>query len=833
MMEAAVGAGAWSVSEIDALIDSYLIMLRSEIAGQKYNKRRSNIQLQERVSRTHASIEFKLCNLSAVLQEQGLPYIQGYKPRAHYQSALFEQVTCRLDEFPRAEIQSIPSDQLSEPMTYPEVSMTPSQRATNNGVPLEKSDQEVIPDAIWKENVADSSSGEQKSEIQCTFLDLLGRLWDRSTGGGDVAYRPGVNSASALPTAPRPAGVEAACAWFAENAAESKIPKYLFLAGGPGAGKSNAAGQLVAEYSKIGPAEDGLAHRTYYYQTGDRQTVLINDATIPSDEYGIHPLVEEINDLARGENHLIACVNRGILVEESRGLTKKNPWDYSAGDVIVKWLASADIEQVEQIWEVDTKVSLDHLRTGYLKHEGNIIAEVVAVFVDVCSLLERTPFTSIDFDIKDSMTHGAEYKLLDFQDRANHHPNIFPAGDLLGQVVQQINSVEHSDFDDNWNPIIANIHSLSSPVIQSSILNILRAAEVVNGQRFTYREIWGAIVRCLVGGLPEVLDRKNIEQEFYNYTAFEGNLLSTFAHLQGLAEKRLSQALFGIREDPERQNADIIRNPVTRLTNKVDPMRDALSGHGSDGREFGWASPVTDAFAGPAAVGTPLATLLASLAPDNPFVEIVAKFDQKIDHAFSELLKSESITDAIRFETIRWYGAYLGRLYATANGIPAFHREVSLWIEAWCVKPNLPKPIGLGLRTLLRPKQEPGESSSSSLIPVFDSRTTPIIGNQLSPKIAVQTGDFEMTTQGDAENLFVVLSEHSKEIARMPLDYALIREATSCSADHSGMTELTEITAPRLERFRAARLITDQLDSATYKIVHGLEDHFLTVSESA
>lgn len=286
MMEAAVGAGAWSVSEIDALIDSYLIMLRSEIAGQKYNKRRSNIQLQERVSRTHASIEFKLCNLSAVLQEQGLPYIQGYKPRAHYQSALFEQVTCRLDEFPRAEIQSIPSDQLSEPMTYPEVSMTPSQRATNNGVPLKKSDQEVIPDAIWKENVADSSSGEQKSEIQCTFLDLLGRLWDRSTGGGDVAYRPGVNSASALPTAPRPAGVEAACAWFAENAAESKIPKYLFLAGGPGAGKSDAAGQLVAEYSKIGPAEDGLAHRTYYYQTGDRQTVLINDATIPSDEYG-------------------------------------------------------------------------------------------------------------------------------------------------------------------------------------------------------------------------------------------------------------------------------------------------------------------------------------------------------------------------------------------------------------------------------------------------------------------------------------------------------------------------------------------------------------------
>lgn len=833
MTNDAIGVGAWSVPELDALIDSYLIMLRSEIAGEEYNKRRSNIQLQDRINRTHASIEFKLCNLSAVLHEQGMPYIQGYKPRAHYQFALFEQVACRLGEFPRVEIGPISSGQSPEVLVSAEVSMTPDNHATNGGVPLEKSNLEFFSNAVEIERASVGSSGGQESEIESTFLDLLGRLWDRSTGGGDVAYRPSTSSFSALPTAPRPAGVEAACAWFAENVVSSKIPKFLFLAGGPGAGKSDAAGQLVAGYSKIGPAEDGLAHRTYYYQTGDRQTVLINDATIPSDEHAIHPLVEEINELARSKDHLVACVNRGILVEESRGRANKDPWDYSAGDAVVKWLASADIGQVGQIWEVETKDSLDHIRTGYLKLEGDIVAEVVAVFVDVCSLLERTPSTNISFDRKDSLTSGSGYKLLDFEDRAIHSPNIFPAGDLLEQVVRQISSADNSDFDDDWNPVIANIHSLSSPIVQSSILSLLRAAEVVSGQRFTYREIWGAIVRCLVGGLPEVIDRTDINREFHIYATFEGNEISTFQHLQKLAEKRISQSLFGIREDSERQNADIIRNPVTRLTNKIDPMRDALSGHRSDGRDFGWASPVTDAFAGPAAIGRPLTTLLESLATDNPFHKIVSKFDRKIDHAFSELLNSDSINDAIRFEKISWYGAYLGRLYATANGIPAFQREVSLWIESWCIQPNLPKQIGLGMRTLLRPKQEPGESSSSSLIPVFDSRTTPIIGNQLSPKLAVQTGDFEMTTFVDAENIFVVLSEHSKEIARMPLDYALIREATSCSTDHSGMTELTEITAPRLERFRAARLITDQLDNAKYKIVHGLEDHFLTVSERA
>lgn len=832
MTETAVGVGAWSVLELDALIDSYINMLRSEIAGEKYNKRRSNIQLQERISRTHASIEFKLCNLSAVLQERGLPYIQGYKPRAHYQLALSEQVAFRLPEFPRSGGDPVPNGWSPETIGYPAASISAGQQATNDGDPLEMSNQEFYPNVVGIENVSVSNSCEHNSENESNFLDLLGRLWDRSTGGGDVAFRPSADSVSALPKAPRPAGVEAACAWFAENASSSKIPKFLFLAGGPGAGKSDAAGELVAGYSKIGPAEDGLAHRTYYYQTGDRQTVLINDATIPSDKHVVHPLVEEINDLTRSQNHLVACVNRGILVEESRGRINKDPWDYSAGDAIVKWLVSSDIGQVGQIWEVETKDSLDHVRTGYLKLEGDIVAEVVAVFVDVCSLLERTPSTNISFDRNDNLTTGSDYKLLDFQDRNIHNPNIFPAGDLLEQVVQQISSVDSSGFADDWNPVLANIHSLSSPIVQSSILSLLRAAEVVNGQRFTYREIWGAIVRCLVGGLPEVMDRKDIHREFYTYATFEGNEILTFQHLQKLAEKRLSQSLFGIREDSERQNADIIRNPVTRLTNKIDPMRDALSGHRSDGREFGWASPVTDAFAGPAAIGTPLATLLASLTADNPFHKIVTNFDRKIDYAFSTLLNSGSINDALRFEKISWYGAYLGRLYATANGIPAFQREVSLWLEAWCIQPNLPKQIGIGLRTLLRPKQEPGESSSSSLIPVFDSRTTPIIGNQLSPKIAVQTGDFEMTTFIDAENIFVVLSEHSKEIARMPLDYALVREATSCSTDHSGMTELTEITAPRLERFRAARLITDQLDNAKYKIVHGLEDHFLTVSES-
>ena len=93
----------WSDDELDALIDSYLGMLKLEVAGETYNKRQNNLKLQEFVKRSHAAIEFKLCNVSAVLDGLGRRYIFGYKPRPHFQAALRERLLRRLGEFPLAE----------------------------------------------------------------------------------------------------------------------------------------------------------------------------------------------------------------------------------------------------------------------------------------------------------------------------------------------------------------------------------------------------------------------------------------------------------------------------------------------------------------------------------------------------------------------------------------------------------------------------------------------------------------------------------------------------------------------------------------------------------
>jgi hypothetical protein len=45
--------------------------------------------LMEQIGRTHRSVEFKHQNISAVLEEMGLPWITGYKPKRNYQASIF------------------------------------------------------------------------------------------------------------------------------------------------------------------------------------------------------------------------------------------------------------------------------------------------------------------------------------------------------------------------------------------------------------------------------------------------------------------------------------------------------------------------------------------------------------------------------------------------------------------------------------------------------------------------------------------------------------------------------------------------------------------------
>lgn len=86
-------ASDWSKDEVTAAVEDYFSMLAQELQGADYNKAEHRRGLLPRLAgRTNGSVERKHQNISAVLLDLGLPYIDGYKPLTNYQRLLFKQV---------------------------------------------------------------------------------------------------------------------------------------------------------------------------------------------------------------------------------------------------------------------------------------------------------------------------------------------------------------------------------------------------------------------------------------------------------------------------------------------------------------------------------------------------------------------------------------------------------------------------------------------------------------------------------------------------------------------------------------------------------------------
>lgn len=91
----------WSEAEVEAVVSDYLNMLRAEMEGHPYSKAQHRRALLERLDgRTAGAVELKHQNISAVMQELGLPRIAGYVPRGNYQRMLAEVVGHRLEVDP-------------------------------------------------------------------------------------------------------------------------------------------------------------------------------------------------------------------------------------------------------------------------------------------------------------------------------------------------------------------------------------------------------------------------------------------------------------------------------------------------------------------------------------------------------------------------------------------------------------------------------------------------------------------------------------------------------------------------------------------------------------
>jgi len=92
--ETAQGSQAWNDAELTSAVQAYLQMLRLELDGEPYSKAEINRQLREGplMTRTKASVEFRMQNISAALYELKMPWIAGYLPARNIGSAVKEKM---------------------------------------------------------------------------------------------------------------------------------------------------------------------------------------------------------------------------------------------------------------------------------------------------------------------------------------------------------------------------------------------------------------------------------------------------------------------------------------------------------------------------------------------------------------------------------------------------------------------------------------------------------------------------------------------------------------------------------------------------------------------
>lgn len=90
----------WSNAELVAAVEAYLKMLDMELDGKPYSKADVNRQLREGLlaGRTKASIEYRMQNISAVLEELCLPRIAGYLPAKNLGTGVKDRIRSVLTE---------------------------------------------------------------------------------------------------------------------------------------------------------------------------------------------------------------------------------------------------------------------------------------------------------------------------------------------------------------------------------------------------------------------------------------------------------------------------------------------------------------------------------------------------------------------------------------------------------------------------------------------------------------------------------------------------------------------------------------------------------------
>ncbi len=164
----------WTREEVDLIVADYLAMLTLELTGQRYSKAAHRRHLTSRLARrTEGSIEFKHCNISAVMLELGFPYLAGYKPRVNFQRRLLTEVV---------------SEQVSRHRVLDEAALAAAVR------PVEKSEAQDFSKLKVEAPLADVTAREARKEtlgspIKRDYLERESRNRSLGLAGEDFAVQ--------------------------------------------------------------------------------------------------------------------------------------------------------------------------------------------------------------------------------------------------------------------------------------------------------------------------------------------------------------------------------------------------------------------------------------------------------------------------------------------------------------------------------------------------------------------------------------------------------------------------------------------------------------------
>lgn len=661
-------------------------------------------------------------------------------------------------------------------------------------------------------------------------------ILERSFGGLGTAAAPGVAaSVNGWVDGPSAPGALEACNRLVLSAtrkdSSDSASTIVLLVGGAGNGKSKLAADTIQrlETAKlIGQA--GGVQRLYEYELecGKRLNVL-NDATIQPEGKSTTPLVNDLVRSMEQGDHMLACVNRGVLINEMKGLSSTSYTGYeAAAGAVIAWLLGQKFEKSCDLHlEMQEMAQTDHYSFGVIKSEQEPIAEVHVVFMDHASLLEEWPSVrESDGNFQGPVClEPIVVRPLDAESGTETKPAFGAC--VSGTSGNFIDTHGGDDLD----PILANAKVLSSSSVVRGWCAVARGAEVVSGTHFTYREMWALYVHSIVGpAVPETLAKLSSHVERLIGKARSTDKDVRLSALLGLGRLRAHMLLFDAGK-PSNSADDLVpvddfdwpltSNEALAAMTLADPLRDFGPSDGEGYREIAeLVSEIEE--------GRKPGEMLA--AKDPRFAAIWTPLDTEIERAVLQETKPgrDKATMKRRNWLLGWYGRYFYRMVGLARGWPAHFSLISEWQESW-LDANKRGSLSSTLENALFEIVMPGDGQrGETYFSILGPRVEPANGAAAGSYIELSRRDFDLraSTAGDRIELTfekTMRGREPKPVVEAVLDFHLLREAVARKGGH-GFTDSLSLIEPRIERMRAglvAGQLADRDNSRRYQFIRG------------